>query len=754
MSNPLDLSTRWSTSDTIRIRWIRHSQPVPRQFRQTDPILHIGALSGGGHSPASAADAARSAAMALYRPVPIVPKPVSSASRDERWDQCREVHTNSRLHYLEQRVRELEAIGGQTPQSDSSENSQSPFAPAQLEIGPIIPPHPPTPSNLRPNQEQGNPVSAAESPAVSVSSRITRDQPLAHEVGLLSLSNTTDPKYLGPSSGVSFARLIYESVPQSQGLPLSFLHEEQHGPRPTTDGGRQGIVLDNIPPINLPSLGDCQQFVEAYFDGTPFFPLISQDAVYSLLGEVQRFNETSTWCSRLPIRLASAQLLLVLSLGARFLEARLGADYSSRDLFLAGMANCSHVNLHDTVEGVQVLLLMVLHSFYNPESLNAWYLIHTIIASCLDLGLQRRDSYARSTESQSQRTEVFWCAYSMDRTLTTILGRPLTLRDEAIDQPFPGLDSNEVEEAATRWHRSSGRASDGNNTNPVTSAYMPYIYSLRFDRIVAEIKLMIYRVSRSPSRFPWPDGDNLATWQAEAEHACTTLIAVVQARQQGRPSCGPNPLSGTAVRRLEIKYHQCIMLLYRPSPQIPHPSLPAIQACFNSAMQIIKICAELHRFSNLECSWLTAHSIFVAAITVLYCLWTYPAVCGLRPMTECLARTETALRILSFLGQWWSVAQEPCQKLSRLIALTREGPHSLMERADPMGNPSQGAAAEVQGVDGEGRSLLIDELGVLRDLFDLGWLNDFGLDTAQPASWDSNLMDGFETSGHDAGLNG
>jgi hypothetical protein len=171
-------------------------------------------------------------------------------------------------------------------------------------------------------------------------------------------------------------------------------------------------------------------------------------------------------------------------------------------------------------------------------------------------------------------------------------------------------------------------------------------------------------------------------------------------------------------------------------------------------MQIIKICAELHRFSNLECSWLTAHSIFVAAITVLYCLWTYPAVCGLRPMTECLARTETALRILSFLGQWWSVAQEPCQKLSRLIALTREGPHSLMERADPMGNPSQGVAAEVQGVDGEGRSLLIDELGVLRDLFDLGWLNDFGLDTAQPASWDSNLMDGFETSGHDAGLNG
>lgn len=70
-----------------------------------------------------------------------------------------------------------------------------------------------------------NSMGDGASPAISTSSRITRDQPLAHEVGLLSLSNASDPKYLGPSSGVPFARLIYESVPQLQGLPLSYLRE-------------------------------------------------------------------------------------------------------------------------------------------------------------------------------------------------------------------------------------------------------------------------------------------------------------------------------------------------------------------------------------------------------------------------------------------------------------------------------------------------------------------------------------------------
>lgn len=251
--------------------------------------------------------------------------------------------------------------------------------------------------NLGSSQLPGSAGSSAESPAVSVSSRITRNQPLAHEVGLISLSNTTDPKYLGPSSGVTFARLIYESAPQSQGLPLSFVQEQEPHLQPQTSGpalhkaALEASAVD-FQPVPLPSSAECQQYAEAFFDATQFYPFISQDAFYVLLTQVDSFNKTSKWNGCVAIQLAAAQLLLILSLGAQFLEIRLGASYGSRDLFLEGMAYCSHLNLPGSVEGVQVLLLMVLHSFYNPEGLNAWYLLHTIIASCLDLGLQRRNS--------------------------------------------------------------------------------------------------------------------------------------------------------------------------------------------------------------------------------------------------------------------------------------------------------------------------------------------------------------------------
>lgn len=352
-------------------------------------------------------------------------------------------------------------------------------------------------------------------------------------------------------------------------------------------------------------------------------------------------------------------------------------------------------------------------------------------------------------KAQLVRSAVFWSAYSMDRTLTTILGRPLTLRDEAIDQSFPGLESSdEVEETATQWHQHITQPNQ-QAQEVIKAPYIACVYSLRFDRIVAEIKLMIYRVSRSPRRFPWPA--NLDSWRQDAETSCVKLLSEIRNCQRGRPRSETNSLSGTTVQRLELKYHQCIMLLYRPSPQLPHPRPNAIQACFNSAMAIIQIQGDLHRFSNMECSWLSAHSIFVAAITMLYCLWTYPAVRGAAPLSECLSRAERALRLLTFLSQWWSVALEPCQKLSHLISLTHERSHGGPENFPDLGpgGSLQQAAPEVVNYvpQDDGRSLLIDELGILRDLFDLGWLNDWGLDTAPPA-WDSDqLMADFESGG-------
>ncbi|KAJ5763667.1 hypothetical protein N7533_002348 [Penicillium manginii] len=385
---------------------------------------------------------------------------------------------------------------------------------------------------------------AVPSPAGSSSSQITRDQPIVHEVGLLSLGNALDPKYLGPSSGVTFARLIYESVPQSQGLPLSYARcgENEQASGETA----QQYGNNDFPRVELPSMAEYQQYAEVYFGMSTFYPFISQEEFHVLSKQVFQFSKTSVWGCRLPLTIALAQVYLVLSLGARFLEYKLGNTFPSQDLFGKGMKFASKMNLHESIEGVQILLLLAQHSLFCPEGLNAWYLVHTIIASCLDLGLQRQDNYNWENDTPNQRkirhlrSAIFWSAYSMDRTLTVVLGRPLTLRDEAIDRGFPGFDGNlEVESGATEW-QSTNTASQGSVSAP--EPYTAFIYSLRFDRIIAEIKLMLYRVSRSPKRFPWPQ--DLSSWRKEAQNSCVALLEEAQNHQQNHIIGSANALSG------------------------------------------------------------------------------------------------------------------------------------------------------------------------------------------------------------------
>ncbi|XHG07851.1 hypothetical protein AWENTII_010983 [Aspergillus wentii] len=645
------------------------------------------------------------------------------------WDVSRK-----RLHYLERRVRELESLQQNAPSPreipprvSTVEQSQQDISAEVSEVA-----HPES------NQPSG------QSPAISISSSITRDQPLAHEVGLLSLANGSDPKYLGPSSGVPFARLIYESAPNSQGLPLNLQKQNSN------ESQAQGSAQDIPQPVGLPSLADCQQYAEAYLSATEFYPFLLQDDVFDLLDSAHRFAEKGEWNQSIPITLGFAQVFLLLSIGARLLETKLKTDFSSRGLFAAAMQYINQIKLHDSIEGVQVLLLLVIHSLYSPEGLNAWFLLHTIIASCLDLGLQRLNPN-RATESSDlrrkrySRSAIFWSAYSLDRTLTTILGRPLTLRDEAIDVEFPGVDqSDEVGLGAFQWYQSAEYTPD-----PTLPHFTPCIYSLRFDRIIAEIKLMIYRVSRSPQRFPWPD--NLTVWQHEAEAACHGLLQEVQKRQRGRPFGSSNPLSMLVVQRLELKYHQSIMLLFRPSPQIPQPSQGAVQACFNSSMETIRLYAELHRFANMDSSWLSAHSIFVAAITMLYCLWTNPAVRGSTPFATYLERAEAAHRLLTFLSGTWSVAEDACEKLSRLILVTfrgreqsqqlRDEPQRLPESLPPRDRDCEPTSMDESAPDPwfqQGSNILVDELGILRDFFDLGWLNNVSLDAISQPMWDDD----------------
>ncbi|KAL1643650.1 hypothetical protein SLS58_004665 [Diplodia intermedia] len=213
------------------------------------------------------------------------------------------------------------------------------------------------------------------------------EQPLAHEVGLLSLQAANSPKYLGPSSGVAFARLIFASAPQTQGLSTRFSADlpQSH--------------LSQVPSAShLPSLPEIHRFVAAYFDQFQhLYPFLDEvhvdDLVENCLVDPSPATD-SDMC----------MLFLIIAIGSRALESQLGADFASASYLAASIKFLADIPLHESVQAVQILLLLVLSSFCFPGGSNAWFLTHTILASCLDLGLQRKQPMGEPRQPFHQTT--------------------------------------------------------------------------------------------------------------------------------------------------------------------------------------------------------------------------------------------------------------------------------------------------------------------------------------------------------------
>uniref|UniRef100_L2G3R0 Phosphoribosylglycinamide synthetase n=1 Tax=Colletotrichum fructicola (strain Nara gc5) TaxID=1213859 RepID=L2G3R0_COLFN len=527
----------------------------------------------------------------------------------------------------------------------------------------------------------------------SASTEIGPSEPLAHEVGMLSLANSKESKYLGPSSGVPFARLIFSAIPQSQGLSVSW-----SAPEGGTVARKPSPAHHPFPP-HWTSEVDLQHFADAYFQTLhPLYPFLDEDSISDNLdclyttqkaGSMQMPPLAEVEASLSPFH--SVQVFLVLALGARILESRLSVEFSSERYLATAMQRIGTLALHDSIEGLQIMLLLALTSFYFEEGPNAWFLVMNIIASCLDLGFQRRgvDMHRHSPLAKPNtahirlnlRRGIFWSAYSLERTLSVVLGRPLTLRDEAIDIEFPGHvgrpgdhagdsvgSSALTPESARSPHHSTKRA------RVMVNPYAAAQYSFKFDQITAEIKLMIYRVVNLPNRFPWPT--DFDTWQPDVRKRCDALLEGLRAefRRGFRRST-----SDGVVQNLELKYHHCIMLLYRPSPAITRPSFDCWKICYESAVATILINSELHRFSKLSNSWLTAHTVFVSGITFLYCLWVVPKIKQETSLVAFKSNADACSNLLKYLAKTWSVAADAvlnssarCQQRPQVAVLYQE----------------------------------------------------------------------------------
>ncbi|KAI5804538.1 fungal-specific transcription factor domain-containing protein [Geopyxis carbonaria] len=471
---------------------------------------------------------------------------------------------------------------------------------------------------------------------------------LSSEVGLLSLSVSEEPKYVGPSSGVSFARLVFADSRDSDCNP-SLYENGLRDVKPHVTAG----------PAQLPNKDECLMFSKTYFETAHIqYPFLHRPTFEACLEAVFYSNSKGA----LPIgglpngfSLATARfhVFLVLSIGANIVSTRSKHAMDSEGYYAAAMQEADHITLTGSLQGLQSTLLLAMRSLYATGGWNIWYLKAIAMATCVDLGLQRKITTVHGEDSKGAlKRRVFWSAYALDRNIGVALGRPFCMRDESFDVEFPDEFDNDDELSlhSLGSHHSTITPSIGT----ARSSFSSSVYLFRLIKVISGIKSTLYRVSPESIY----QGD-LSEWQMIAHRQLTELREQARVALTGaRRSSGSGVGHLTGGQAVELKYHEAIQLLFRPSPAFTRPSPFALQQCFTSAMESIRIYNKLKRFAELPCTRLTAYSVFLAGITMLYAYRTYREVQNTTAHEVFAEDIRLCSGLLADLAHHWPMAQK------------------------------------------------------------------------------------------------
>ena len=283
-------------------------------------------------------------------------------------------------------------------------------------------------------------------PGFSTSSRASDTLPLesngsaiGHEIGLISVGSTSTPRYLGPSSGYFLSRILFDTTPSST--------HPQHG-RPArhgTYGGNQSStsrpnaassLLKMAPPaVNFPDKARAMELVDAFFETiAPQYPILHRPSFLHNLDTV--YSESDSAIPEPSDPMVHFHTYLVLAIGATVISQRYHVSLPAESYCVSAMKYFDSISFECSLPGLQGLLLLLVFAMHNPHfKMNVWHLNYHCIALLLELGIQRNITGrpGMSVLEEQMRVRLFWVVFSLDRTIATIMGRPIGIRDEACE---------------------------------------------------------------------------------------------------------------------------------------------------------------------------------------------------------------------------------------------------------------------------------------------------------------------------------
>ncbi|KAJ5551858.1 hypothetical protein N7461_006556 [Penicillium sp. DV-2018c] len=321
---------------------------------------------------------------------------------------------------------------------------------------------------------------------------------LVSNIGMVSVQGTSDPRYLGSTSGISFARIVFAAVRSSipgnteraQVRTSDKLPQSAAG---TAGGG--GSMRDSFFGLQTRPMMKCAAFperelaerlVDLYFEqANPQMPILHRGDFMELLESTYMLEEKN----RSPRALYVLNIVFAIGAGIIFEDKPAGSDDENRNgrdrsasgtkrqklsshqyqpeeyhasaiLHLDSFLGSPSSEGFGGLEELQAVLLLASFALLRPVAPGLWYIVGVAMRLAVDLGLHYEDGTgidsATKGGNQAQtridarergrrewvrdvRRRLWWCVYSFDRLVATCVGRPFGISDQAISTDLPSM---------------------------------------------------------------------------------------------------------------------------------------------------------------------------------------------------------------------------------------------------------------------------------------------------------------------------
>jgi len=425
-----------------------------------------------------------------------------------------------------------------------------------------------------------------------------------------------EPHYLGASSGATIARFIQSSIffTADSVRPDADVHKRNPNPCSTDEQPESPLSVEALDTTTrFPEVNTAGLLLITFFDRIHTrWPLLDRDDYMSL------FERRETPDALTMVQRSIFHLLFAIT--ARFLSlTRKPSGVDSELHFAAATEHMDQILEQHSLATVQFILLLAVHGQRSPYGAGAWAQVRYAMSMCIEMGLHRSRPRAKSStdvKDNELRCRAFWSCYSLDCSISKVLGRPFAIDDKDIDVEMPSA-------SVDYWSLThAGHYDEGSSHQ---SNVAPFVHIVKLDRIKSRVHKAVYRVDRDVSGDPHHRRGKIDRKMEALKTELDTWLSECPRtpKEPNKTTWMYDPENTYLDARdfYNVQYHKAILFLYTVLLPTLAPEDPRFITCTRSAAAVCTAYKRLNQNRTLTYTMVSLHSCFMAGLTLVYCSW-------------------------------------------------------------------------------------------------------------------------------------